>query len=601
MRIRALAAGALALLCALGFSSDYKLFLPASAKSAVQSKGIFVFDQGKTLKVGDWIVDISFGPAPKDALSCTVVASNDPSTKPLLAPAGAIKGFGGKVYFSQTAAPADAIQAKYVLVASPVPVSSEKDVIGVAASRIKQWPWALILLGLAAVGAAVYGFIHSRNTSPNGPVKGRLMYEQNLREVREFLDRINDAQRKLVKNPPVVRFFKRDIESFKHRLDALETSTRSIEASTQQIAEAVAAVDRVVRTFSVVEAKLSKEIGAVQRSVESKATDLQIQVDSVSRTLPGLQAADENLLAELQGTSSRLSLELHAMNEALKSGFVQDQVRIEELREALAGAQSQFAEAGSKAEAHAAATQHQFAERSKELAAHLAALQKSVAAENAQLAQQVHEQVAQSDAKLTELAAGLTAAGQATEALGQQLQAHQGDLSSLRADSSKTLAQLQQSLADGVGQLDERLKGHEASTQAWGQALQKAVAEDLKRVEASLVERQAAEAKALSQSFQTSVAALQSKAEAVEATLQQLGSPEAGVGEAVAQAQIEITSHVDTQLAKVAEAQAKAQGAASEWVASVVPPGPLQSLLCDGIIAGVGERVVARQHRAADR
>jgi len=31
-----------------------------------------------------------------------------------------------------------------------------------------------------------------------------------------------------------------------------------------------------------------------------------------------------------------------------------------------------------------------------------------------------------------------------------------------------------------------------------------------------------------------------------------------------------------------------AQGAAAEWVASVVPVGPLQSLLCDGIIAGVG-------------
>jgi ferrous iron transport protein B len=31
-----------------------------------------------------------------------------------------------------------------------------------------------------------------------------------------------------------------------------------------------------------------------------------------------------------------------------------------------------------------------------------------------------------------------------------------------------------------------------------------------------------------------------------------------------------------------------AQGAAAEWVASIIPPGPLQSLLCDGIIAGVG-------------
>jgi len=31
-----------------------------------------------------------------------------------------------------------------------------------------------------------------------------------------------------------------------------------------------------------------------------------------------------------------------------------------------------------------------------------------------------------------------------------------------------------------------------------------------------------------------------------------------------------------------------AQGIAAEWVAEIVPPGPLQSLLCDGIIGGVG-------------
>lgn len=43
-----------------------------------------------------------------------------------------------------------------------------------------------------------------------------------------------------------------------------------------------------------------------------------------------------------------------------------------------------------------------------------------------------------------------------------------------------------------------------------------------------------------------------------------------------------------TWAAPLMDACDAAQGAAAEWVAGVVPAGPLQSLLCDGIIAGVG-------------
>lgn len=43
-----------------------------------------------------------------------------------------------------------------------------------------------------------------------------------------------------------------------------------------------------------------------------------------------------------------------------------------------------------------------------------------------------------------------------------------------------------------------------------------------------------------------------------------------------------------TWAAPLMDACEAAQGAAAEWVASIVPAGPLQSLLCDGVIAGVG-------------
>jgi len=43
-----------------------------------------------------------------------------------------------------------------------------------------------------------------------------------------------------------------------------------------------------------------------------------------------------------------------------------------------------------------------------------------------------------------------------------------------------------------------------------------------------------------------------------------------------------------TWAAPLMDACEAVQGAAAEWIASVIPAGPLQSLLCDGFIAGVG-------------
>ncbi|MFO1095130.1 MAG: ferrous iron transport protein B [Planctomycetaceae bacterium] len=43
-----------------------------------------------------------------------------------------------------------------------------------------------------------------------------------------------------------------------------------------------------------------------------------------------------------------------------------------------------------------------------------------------------------------------------------------------------------------------------------------------------------------------------------------------------------------TWAAPLMDACEAAQGAVAAWVAAVIPPGPLQSLLCDGVIAGVG-------------
>jgi len=237
MTLRALFASCMLGLVAFATANDYDLVVPRGWDFLKNSKTIVVYSPNGAFKPGDHITRVVAGGA--DGPGVRVSASWPSPNSVELGKAGTVNGFAGSIILSTDGTGANG------LAATIVPA-------GQGASRAPDdgithaFPWLSILGGAGLLvllaGAAT---LFRRPTAAGAPVRftGRKGIEEGVREIRAKIDEIQEEQKQLVRKPPVLRSFRKQIDGFEHRLRDIETSTEQTQQQLASVASLIGKLD----------------------------------------------------------------------------------------------------------------------------------------------------------------------------------------------------------------------------------------------------------------------------------------------------------------------------------------------------------------------
>jgi DNA repair exonuclease SbcCD ATPase subunit len=206
-------------------ATDYELTIDPGAKGFIKSGSLTLYEPYGLVKPGDRIISILAAPLPKPNMGCKVTMGADSGSQPL-APSGSVQGFHGEIRLGQGEAPLAAIRGA-LLMHTVTPANAgakDESVVQKAKTVLVDRPWLWILFCAGGL-VLIVGAVLRLHAPPPGtvPIYGKKAYEENIREIRSRLDRVIEAQELLVRKPPVLRTFRKQIDRFDSRLNKLET------------------------------------------------------------------------------------------------------------------------------------------------------------------------------------------------------------------------------------------------------------------------------------------------------------------------------------------------------------------------------------------
>jgi|GEM_PF-4164123 len=299
------------------FATDYRLVIASDDPNTRQAPALTVYEGTGKLNKDDRITSITFSAGADMKANCLV--SLDPSSgKADLALSPDVEVYKGKVLLAGAKPTRKVIPANLSI---DVPIATTTKQGGSKLSQLVQpiirevdnLPWGYIGFGFLVVLASMY-LMNRRSqaftTSMSKEAKN--LYLETVKSIVDRLDKIETTQHNLVKNPPVARAFRAQIEGFEAKLARLE---KMAQASQEQLLKTSAEAGHAGERHEVLMGEMasaSRDRSSLQRELESLKTDLgqfaKVQI-AMREDLGGL--------AELQASANKLAEQLHLVESKL--------------------------------------------------------------------------------------------------------------------------------------------------------------------------------------------------------------------------------------------------------------------------------------------
>lgn len=303
---------------ALSWATDFRLVIKADEEKFAHAGAILV--HGLKFDAKDRIVAISFAQTGQPALF-KISGGPENARGTVLGQPGEVKGFPGPVLSTPTEAPAGAFDAYLETFPMGVVPPAPKPTIVMKAKEAAGSPWMLITLagvGLAAVAGILFRKRPNFGTIYVSPGK-RQAIESALETMVEKLEAIEAKQEELVRKPPILRHYKRQIGGFEERLNSIEGSLRRLQDAEGRTGGALESMEQAARhTADIAEASrsITKEMAITLARLEAELSELRGRTEATEKaTREASSRSAETLLAQ-----SKQDQELQGMLFVLQEG-----------------------------------------------------------------------------------------------------------------------------------------------------------------------------------------------------------------------------------------------------------------------------------------
>lgn len=262
-------------------AADFRLIIKADEARFSQTKSIII--HGLKFRPDDRVVAVSFSQTAGTSMFRVSGGPEQPNGAILAGPNRA-KGFSGRIASSPTQAPQGSFYASLetVPVAGAVPprrTGVTKAVEGFFNST------SISIIALIVGGLVVAGFLLRPRSREEVyvPPKKRRTVDEALNEIVARLEEIDAKQKELVKKPPVLRSFSRQIAGFEDRLNALDGSLRNLQANVAKNSDSSSGVERGLREVSTRLQGVADTLAASTAGAKQSIEALRAQVDAAER------------------------------------------------------------------------------------------------------------------------------------------------------------------------------------------------------------------------------------------------------------------------------------------------------------------------------
>jgi predicted nucleic acid-binding Zn-ribbon protein len=231
-------------LAGLAAANDYDLVVPRGWDYLKSAKTLVVYSPTGALNSGDRITRIVAGGAEGPGVRVSAGWTSKNSIE--LAKPGSVKGFGGAIILSADSTGSTGLSGTLVPAGQGATRAPEEGL-----TQGFPWFWMMAAVGLLVV-LSVSATFFRKGIAPASPLRfsGRKGIEEGVREIRAKIDEIQNDQKDLVRKPPVLRSFRKQIDTFAYRLRQIESSTEETNSQLSSIAGTLQRLDERLNTLA---------------------------------------------------------------------------------------------------------------------------------------------------------------------------------------------------------------------------------------------------------------------------------------------------------------------------------------------------------------
>ncbi|MFY9235358.1 MAG: hypothetical protein WAO58_12975 [Fimbriimonadaceae bacterium] len=302
-------------LATLSGAADYRLTIDGSPADLVAGRVLVLYGSG--LKKGDRVVELQYGAVGSER-ACQVSAVEKSDAGVMVSDFGAAKGFGGKIVSASGRPSGKSVRASVMLVGTAVDKQdSGAGFFGSVFGFFTSLP-GLFILGGVAVVVAIWFVLKGRMSTDtiHVPSSRRRTFEDALRDIADRLDQIDEAQKDLVKKPPMLRSFKAQIDGFQDKLDRIEALSVALEAGQTKNQTALSTLDHAMKDLRVRTDKADQSLSdltATTASTGQALDELSVKTAEAERTSRESGARSAELMMKLAKQEEELASRLFAI------------------------------------------------------------------------------------------------------------------------------------------------------------------------------------------------------------------------------------------------------------------------------------------------
>ncbi len=329
-RLRVFAIFALLLSAVVSQASvDYRLVIASDDPGVRKAATMVVFEGTGKLTKEDRITSITFSAAADLKPNC-VVSLDPASGKSPLSLGPDVEVFGGNLMIAGTK-PTKKVIPAYLAVDVPVTIGDKEGKLGsVMQPIIKQVnniPWLYIVIGVGIfLGITALMNRRSLQFTTSMSKEAKNLYLETVGRITERLEKIETTQERLVKNPPVVRTFKAQIEDFEGRLGRIEKLAKEAKDEIGKASAELSQTDKrhtdLVGRIDATKAETGKTQSTLKQEADGLRAELKLllkgQDEATAKlgALDDLKASDKQISEQGKHLESMLSAQEAAILKA---------------------------------------------------------------------------------------------------------------------------------------------------------------------------------------------------------------------------------------------------------------------------------------------
>ncbi len=326
-RLRVFFIISLAISASISLGTDWRLVIASDDPATRKAAAIVIFEKTGKLTPEDRITSITFSAGADVKTNCLV--SLDPATgKTSLALSPDVEVFRGKVLIAG-AKPTKKVIPAYLTMDIPV-VTDTKDgklsgVMQPIIQQVNSLPWFYIVAGIIAFMAFMYVMNRrSQQYTTSMSKEAKNLYMETVGRITERLERIEVNQDRLVKNPPVVRTFKTQIEDFEARLGRIEKIAKEgrdeMGRAAAELSQSDKRHDDLVGKIESTKAESIKSQVSLKEEADALRSEIKLLVKSQDESGQKLEVLSELKVSAIQIADQNRSLEakLAAQEELMR-------------------------------------------------------------------------------------------------------------------------------------------------------------------------------------------------------------------------------------------------------------------------------------------